>query len=498
MESGEGTLEDFIKHIKEVDPNMEIEELQKLMLGLLIMMQDQIKFWEDNNLYHCDIKLDNFLLVCRDDENVKVMLIDPSQCSYPSQKVDLVFEELLTSCNSVKMMSDTDKSHFQNCINDMIKWFLEKNPVIDFYTAYHDSDLKSEYINFTQSYLNSKLQSFRDRMFEKLFSKSDELEMIDVLMKYFSKVGDADKMIEAAVKKVTTERSTKDKVKERDIINTLDKKLAHLWYSLGRVFYHVKKQPNFALIHFSNLTKLLEAKAELWKGEDDEFKHMKAKVDLQLGMTKLTIGEKTKTLKTPAAAGAKPETSIPDHFIRAIGSWRDLLSASDEKVKELNKKYGLKELDFTAKDAAPGEESKEETFQQKLDHNKKVEDNLNEKERKELKFVKEKQERYAIYLTNGFFWLAKYGFLMDENPKEQLHHTIGPGTKNDIMKDMLDKIVDAVAETRKDGQSKGNMDYSIQKVCLDILKSNFKSIPNMSDLKEVFSDKQSKAADRFK
>lgn len=380
----------------------------------------------------------------------------------------------------------------------MIKWFIEKNPIIDFYNIYHDEFNKSVCVNAAKSYLNEKLKSFRERMFEKLFKNSDELEMIDVLMKYFKKVGDADKMIDAACKKITQERGTKDKVKEREAINILDRKLAYLWYSLGRVFIG-KGQPNFAQDHFKNLLKLLEAKADLWAHDQEEYKHTKAKADLQLAIAKIVIGEKTKTLNQATTPG-KTETSIPEHLIRAIGTWKDLLTAIDEKLKALEKKYGLKELDFTKKEVIPGEEeTKEETNQQKMEHNKNVESKLPNEDKKELKKARDRQERFAIYLTNGFFWLVKFGFMIDENPKEKLHSTIGVGAKFDAMKEMLDKIVDAVADSRKEGtQKKGEMDYSIQRICLDILKSNFKSIPAMSDLKDVFSDKQSKAADRFK
>ena len=79
-----------------------------------------------------------------------------------------------------------------------------------------------------------------------------------------------------------------------------------------------------------------------------------------------------------------------------------------------------------------------------------------------------------------------------------LRNAVGPGTRNDAMKDMLDKIVDAVAENKKLDPQNQNMDYSIQKICLETLKSNFKSIPSMTDLQEVFSGKQSEDAQKEK
>jgi hypothetical protein len=328
-------------------------------------------------------------------------------------------------------------------------------------------------------------------MFQNIFKSSDELEVIDVLMRFYKKVKDAEKFIESACKKLSDTRdAAKLKGESRETLDAFDRKLAYLWYSLGRVYLN-KGSTTVALPHLKNLEKLLDKKGELWKHDPELLSHMKAKANLQLGVTKLAIAQKNNTLKpakNPVPAGTKTELLATDHFVFALVAWKDLFEQTDKNLKDLNTKYGLKELDYTK-----GEESKEN-----VNYNDIIEQKLNEKEKEELKTLKFKNERYAIYITNSFYWLSKYGFLIDENPKEMLRNAVGPGTRNDAMKDMLDKIVDAVAENKKLDPQNQNMDYSIQKICLETLKSNFKSIPSMTDLQEVFSGKQSVDAQKEK
>jgi hypothetical protein len=119
----------------------------------------------------------------------------------------------------------------------------------DFYDNYNNEEKKKSCIETAQAYLNQNLNEFRKRMFQNLFSGSDELEMVDTLMKYYKCIPDAHKFIEAACEfiinqcnKIVGERkdpSQKDKV---------DRKLADLWYSLGRV-YHSKGDSKEALVH---------------------------------------------------------------------------------------------------------------------------------------------------------------------------------------------------------------------------------------------------------
>jgi hypothetical protein len=112
MESGEGCLTDFIEFVVREDKSLSENQFKQIILGFFIMMKEEISFWEKNNLYHCDVKLDNFLLVSRDDENLELMLIDPSQCSYPSGKMDFIFEDFMKNCNLIKHMEETNRLHF--------------------------------------------------------------------------------------------------------------------------------------------------------------------------------------------------------------------------------------------------------------------------------------------------------------------------------------------------------------------------------------------------
>jgi hypothetical protein len=93
MESGQGNLEEFLHFIKRNRKALKPEEIEKLYMGLLFIMYDEIKLWQNDNLYHCDIKLDNYLVV--KGERVTIKLMDPSHCSYLDHKLDHVFPKAL-------------------------------------------------------------------------------------------------------------------------------------------------------------------------------------------------------------------------------------------------------------------------------------------------------------------------------------------------------------------------------------------------------------------
>jgi hypothetical protein len=73
MESGQGNLDEFAYYIKKNEKTLKPEELEKLYLGLLFIMFDEIKLWQNDNFYHWDIKLDNYLIVKEDKVTIKLM-----------------------------------------------------------------------------------------------------------------------------------------------------------------------------------------------------------------------------------------------------------------------------------------------------------------------------------------------------------------------------------------------------------------------------------------
>jgi hypothetical protein len=169
--------------------------------------------------------------------------------------------------------------------------------------VYHEKERKESCLKAAQEFMNTHLEQFRAEVIEKVFDSLDELEIVDIVMAYLSKVGDSSSLVKDAVKHA---RSLRDEYKggNKEEYHKLDRKYSYLLYSLGRV-YIAKDRYKDALEIFYPFKSRFE-KAETWeKLGDIDLEHFKAKVLLQQGIAQLGLADENKILDSNEASAIK-------------------------------------------------------------------------------------------------------------------------------------------------------------------------------------------------